>query len=554
MAAKLGKVTVIKFLIDNPLFTLFLIAAIGYPLGRIKIRGSSLGVAAVLFVGLAVGALDANLKLPEIIYQLGLVLFVYTIGLSSGPSFFASLRRKGLRYNLLIVAMLVFGALLSVAAYYALHFSPGLTAGIFSGSFTNTPALASALDYIKNYAPQANLDHLLSEPVIGYSVTYPMGILSALLAIGLLQWWFKTDYKAEAKSLPQLELGTNIQNRTIRITRPEATAIPIGELAHQHQWHVIFGRLQHQDQLSLSNDQVRFNIGDLVSVIGPEEQLECVTSFLGEVNSKQLDYDRNQIDFRRVFISNPQVAGHQLHDLNIYQQFGALATRVRRGDSDFLPQEDTVLQLGDRIRVVAPRDHMDEVSHFFGDSYRTLSEIDFLTFSLGLALGLLLGVIPFPLPGGMTIKLGAAGGPLLVAMVLGALGRTGPLVWNLPYSANLTLRQVGFILFLAGIGTRSGYAFLTTFVQGNGLSIFIVGALITFVISFCTLWIGHKLLKIPMGMAVGMLAGLLTQPAVLGFTLEQTDNELPNAGYAAVYPMAIIVKIIIAQLIVMVLK
>ena len=544
----------IQFLINNPLFTLFFVAAIGYPLGRIKFRGSSLGVAAVLFVGLAVGSLDANLKLPEIIYQLGLVLFVYTIGLSSGPSFFASLRRKGLRYNVLIVVMLLLGALLTVVAYYALHISPGLTAGIFSGSFTNTPALASALDYIKNYAPQANLDHLLNEPVIGYSVTYPMGILSALLAIGLMQWWFKVDYKAEAHSVTQLELGANIQNRTIRVTRPEATSIAIGDLAQQHHWNVIFGRLQHQKQLSLSNTHDSFCVGDLVSVIGSEEQVECVSQFLGEVHSVQLDYDRNQIDFRRVFVSNPQVAGHRLQDLNIYQQFGALATRVRRGDSDFLPHEDTVLQLGDRIRVVAPRKQMDDVTHFFGDSYRMLSEIDFLTFSFGLALGLLLGVIPFTLPGGIVIKLGAAGGPLLVAMVLGTLGRTGPLVWNLPYSANLTLRQVGFILFLAGVGTRSGYAFVTTFTQGNGLSIFIAGALITFTVSITTLWIAYKLLKIPMGMAIGMLGGLQTQPAVLGFTLEQTDNELPNMGYAAVYPMAIIVKIIVAQLLVIILK
>ena len=544
----------IQFLINNPLFTLFFVAAIGYPLGRIKIRGSSLGVAAVLFVGLAVGALDPNLKLPEILYQLGLVLFVYTIGLSSGPSFFASLRRKGLRYNLLIVAMLGIGALLTVVVYYALHLSPGLTAGIFSGSFTNTPALASALDYIKNYAPQANLDHLLSEPVIGYSVTYPMGIMSALLAIGLMQWWFKVNYKQEAQSVPQLEVGANIQNRTVRVTHPEATSIAIGELAQQHDWDVIFGRLQHQNHLSLSNAKDRFCVGDLVSVIGSEEQLEHVTHFLGEVHSDQLDYDRNQIDFRRVFVSNPSVAGHHLQELNIYKQFGALATRVRRGDVDFLPQENTILQLGDRIRVVAPRSQMDSVTHFFGDSYRMLSEIDFLTFSLGLALGLLLGVIPFPLPGGITIKLGAAGGPLLVAMVLGTIGRTGPLVWNLPYSANLTLRQVGFILFLAGVGTRSGYAFVTTFTQGNGLSIFLAGALITFAVSIVTLWVGYKLLKIPMGMLIGMLAGLQTQPAVLGFTLEQANNELPNIGYAAVYPMAIIVKILIAQILVIVLK
>ncbi len=544
----------IQFLIDNPLFTLFLVAAIGFPLGRIKVRGISLGVAAVLFVGLAVGALDPNLKLPEAIYQLGLVLFVYTIGLTSGPSFFASLRGKGIRSNILIVAMLALGALLTVGVHYLLNISPGLTAGMFSGQFTNTPALASALDYLKNFGDKAVMDRLLSEPVIGYSVTYPMGIISALLAIGFMQWWFKIDYKAEAKTVPQLELGMDIQNRTIRVTHPEVTEIPIGDLIRQHQWHVVFGRLQHQDHLTLSDMREHLCMGDLVSVVGPEDQIESVAQCLGEVNSQQLEYDRNEIDFRRVFVSNPSVAGHRIQDLNIYQQFGALATRIRRGDSEFLPQEDTVLQLGDRIRVVAPRTKMDSVSHFFGDSYRHLSEIDFLTFSFGLALGLLLGSIPFPLPGGLTLKLGAAGGPLLVAMILGTIGRTGPLVWNLPYSANLTLRQTGFVLFLAGVGTRSGYAFLTTFTQGNGLPIFIAGALITFICSILTLWIGYKLLKIPMGMVIGMVGGLQTQPAVLGFTVEQANNELPNTGYASVYPMAIITKIILAQLIVMLLK
>lgn len=544
----------IQFLIDNPLFTLFLVAAIGFPLGRIKVRGISVGVAAVLFVGLAVGALDPNLKLPESIYQLGLVLFVYTIGLSSGPSFFASIRGKGIRSNILIVLMLALGALMTVGVHYMLNISPGLTAGMFSGQFTNTPALASALDYLKNFGDKAVMDHLLSEPVIGYSVTYPMGIISALLAITFIQWWFKIDYKAEAKTVPQLELGMDIQNRTIRVTHPEVTEIPIGDLIRQHQWHVVFGRLQHQEQLTLSNTRDHLCVDDLVSVVGPEDQIESVARCIGEVNSLQLEYDRNEIDFRRVFVSNPSVAGHRIQDLDIYQKYGALATRIRRGDSEFLPQEDTVLQLGDRIRVVAPRTKMDSVSQFFGDSYRHLSEIDFLTFALGLAIGLLLGSIPFPLPGGLTLKLGAAGGPLLVAMILGTLGRTGPLVWNLPYSANLTLRQTGFVLFLAGVGTRSGYAFLTTFTQGNGLPIFVAGAVITFVISLLTLWIGYKLLKVPMGVVIGMLGGLLTQPAVLGFTVEQANNELPNTGYASVYPMAIIAKIIIAQLIVMLLK
>ncbi|MBZ0291513.1 MAG: transporter [Anaerolineae bacterium] len=543
----------IQFLIDNPLFMLFLIAAIGYPLGRIKIRGSSLGVAAVLFVGLAIGALDPNLKLPDVLYQLGLVVFVYTIGLSSGPGFFASLRRKGLRDNLFIAVMLMLATGLTIVIYGALRLTPALTAGMYAGSLTNTPALANVLDYIENYTPQTEIDQLLVEPVVGYSLTYPMGVIGMILGISLMQRLWKVDYTREARSLPESEAGKPLQGRTVHITAPEAAQATIEELVQQQGWDVIFGRLQHRGHVSLSNGQSRFEMGDLVSVIGSPEELDVVTAYLGKVSDEQLEFDRSLLDHRRVFVSNPRVVGHRLRDLNLPQHFGALVTRLRRGDVDFLPHEDTVLQPGDRVRVVAPRTHMDAVSAFFGDSYRSLSEIDFMTFSLGLALGLLLGLIPIPLPSGMTLRLGLAGGPLIVAMVLGRLGRTGPLVWSLPYSANLTLRQVGLILFLAGVGTRSGYAFVTTLTQGQGAAIFLAGASITFSVALATLWVGHQFLKIPMGLLIGMLSGLQTQPAVLGFALEQADNELPNIGYAAVYPTATIAKILVAQLLVVVL-
>jgi putative transport protein len=214
---------------------------------------------------------------------------------------------------------------------------------------------------------------------------------------------------------------------------------------------------------------------------------------------------------------------------------------------EFLPHGDTVLEPGDRVRVVARREHLDAVSTFFGNSYRALSEIDILTFSLGLAVGVLLGLVPIPLPGGVTVRLGLAGGPLVVALVLGAVQRTGPLVWALPYNANLTLRQVGLILFLAGVGTRAGHAFVTTLVQGAGPMLFAAGAAVTCATALGTLWVGYHLLRIPLGLLVGMLAGLQTQPAVLGFALERTRNDLPNVGYAAVYPIATIAKILLAQ-------
>jgi putative transport protein len=362
------------------------------------------------------------------------------------------------------------------------------------------------------------------------------------------------DYAGEALSLRELKATTvRLQNRTICVTRPEAAHTSIQELLHHHQWDVVFGRMRHAGQLILTNGQTHLAVGDLVSVVGTIEDLERVTAFLGETSNERLELDRTQLDYRRIFVSNPKVAGHRLRDLNLPQQFGATVTRVRRGDIEFLPHGDTVLELGDRLRVVTAPDRMEAVSAFLGDSYRALSEIDIMTFSLGVSLGLLLGFVPIPLPGGVTLELGMAGGPLIVAMILGTLGRTGPLVWNLPYSANLTLRQLGLILFLAGVGTRAGYAFMTTLTQGHGVLIFVAGAGITLAAALATLWVGYRLLKVPMSLLIGMLAGLQTQPAVLGFALEQTDNDLPNIGYATVYPVATITKILLAQLMLIVL-
>jgi putative transport protein len=199
------------------------------------------------------------------------------------------------------------------------------------------------------------------------------------------------------------------------------------------------------------------------------------------------------------------------------------------------------------VRVLGPVARLGEVAAFFGDSYRAASEVDVLTFGLGLALGLLLGALPLPLPGGVFASLGFAGGPLIVALVLGTVGRTGPMVWTLPFSASVTLRQFGLILFLAGIGTRAGNGFLATFASGSGLALCAAGAALTFATALLTLWIGHRVLEAPMSVVLGMVAGVHTQPAVLGYALEQTRNEIPNLGYASVYPAATIAKILLVQ-------
>jgi putative transport protein len=545
----------IALLAGNPLLLLFLVSALGYALGQIKVQGSSLGVAAVLFVGLAAGALDPRLVLPEIVFLLGLVIFVYTVGLSSGPGFFASFNRRGLRDNVLVLGVLLAAAAVALAAALLLGLKSTIAAGMFAGSLTNTPALAGLLDTLRTTVPADTLEAVLAEPVVGYSVAYPMGVLGVILAVWLGQRLWRIDYRQESERLRQFNLvEQEIYNSTVRVTHPEVTGIPLHTLSQQHAWEVIFTRHKRDDTLSLAGGDTELALGDRIAVLGAPEQVDRTTVVLGEAVAEHLEFDRSLYDFRRVFVSNPEIAGRRLADLNLPRRFGALVTRVRQGDIDLLADGNTVLELGDRVRVVAKRDQMRQLSDFFGDSYKALSEINLLSFGLGLTLGLLVGMIPIPLPGGITITLGYAGGPLLVALLLGALRRTGPVVWTLSYSANLILRQMGLILLLAGIGVRSGYTFLATFTQSGGYLIFLAGAAVTLTTALLTLWIGYKLLRIPYPMLTGMLSAVHTQPAVLGYALEQAENEIPNIGYALVFPTATIAKILLAQVIYLLLR
>lgn len=554
-ALRYNRSPMLDILIANPLLLLFVVSALGYLLGRIRFKGSSLGVAAVLFVGLAAGALHPDLSLPPVIFDLGLIIFVYTLGLSSGAGFFASFRRKGLRDNLFVLLMILIAAGFVAAAALLLDFSAPVAAGLFAGSLTNTPALAGLLETIGASAAPEQREALQTLPVVGYSVAYPMGVLGVILAALALQRLWRIDFHAETQALRRFQVVEQaLYNRTVRVTRPEAVGLPLRELRRRHTWDVVFGRMERDGELMIATGDTVLQMGDLLSVVGAPDDVDALVPVVGEATERHLELERSEYDFRRIFVSNPDVAGRSLRELALPQRFGALVTRVRRGDIDLLAHGDTVLELGDRVRVVSRRKDLTALSDYFGDSYRELSEINLLSFGLGLTAGLLLGLAPMPLPGGVTFRLGYAGGPLLVALVLGALRRSGPFVWVLPYSANLTLRQIGLSLLLAAIGVRSGHTFFTTLGASGGLSIFLAGAAITTLTALLALWVGYRWLKIPFPLLLGMLAGLHTQPAVLGYALEQADSELPNIGYALVFPLATISKIIVAQLLLSLLR
>ncbi|HSM93932.1 MAG TPA: TrkA C-terminal domain-containing protein [Anaeromyxobacteraceae bacterium] len=536
--------TILGFLAANPLVLLFLVAAIGYPIGQIRVRGSSLGVAAVLFVGLAAGALDPRLALPEIVYMLGLAIFVYTVGLANGRAFVATLRRDGVRQGAMAVAVLLFATALTAAFARSLRLDAALAAGLFAGSLTNTPALAAAIETLK----QIGFAGELSSPVVAYSIAYPMGVVGVILAVLLGLRVFRADLAGEGAQLAALGAWNEpLSNLTIHVTQDVGT-LCVEELVRGLRWKVIFGRLQRDGAMALVTHETRLRRGDLVTAVGTASELARVTARLGEEAAEGIDLDRSEFDLRRVFVSNAEVVARPLRELDLEHRFDAVVTRVRRGDVELLPSDDMMREMGDRVRILGPARRLAEVAAFFGDSYRAASEVDVLTFGLGLALGLLLGALPLPLPGGAHISLGFAGGPLLVALVLGTVERTGPLLWSLPWGANTTLRQIGLVLFLAGIGTRAGPGFLRTFAGWEGATLFAAGAVVTFTTAFAALWAAHRLLGIPLSLAIGMVAGIHTQPAVLGFAVEQTKNEIPHLGYAAVYPVATIAKILLVQL------
>ena len=535
----------IALLGENELLLLFVVAALGYGVGSIRIYGNQLGVSAVLFVGLLFGALDKNLQLSNLIFLLGLAIFVYTVGLSSGPGFMSAFQGKGKRSLGFILIMTILSGFIAVGMYHVFGFSAATTAGLFSGSSTNTAALAGLLDSIPKRFSQAEQEGLIESAVVGYSITYPMGVVGGMIAIVLTERLFGIDFKGEANALRhEYPIDNSINNLSITVTNEEIQGRAVRDLIKQNGWTAVFGRYRRGDDTSLANWDTTFVLGDRVAVVGRDEDLSEIQALLGEQADSEITREISTYSPHRVFVSNPDVAGKRIAALNLNEDFSAVITRVRRGDVDLLARGDTVIELGDRIRFVAREKDVPELVKLFGDSYQALSQINLLSFGLGMAAGLLLGMITFALPGGISFRLGFAGGPLIVALVLGALRRTGPIVWTLPYSANLTLRQIGLIFLLAAVGIRSGHTFVETLQTGGAGWIFLAGSVVSLGTAFLILIVGYKLLKMPFSILTGMVAN---QPAILDFALTRVGNQLPTFGYALMFPLGLILKIVYVQ-------
>lgn len=522
---------VLRFLAEEPLLLLMLLLAVGSAFGALRFRSIGLGPAAVLFSAVALSSLaatyDIDLTIPAEVGTLGLVLFTYTVGIVSGPSFFSSLRR-GWKPMLMVVGVFVaVGALALGLGRTALGLTPAQIAGTFAGALTNTPALAAATE--------ASGDPV--GPTVGYSLAYLFGVIGSLIVVGLL-----LSRRGDADSGP-----TPLVNVVVRVDRTQAMGIE--ELQRRHGGRIVVARVQHGEEnpviMAEEGDVLRRN--DLLTVVGPQDEVMEVVDDLGHLSSHNLNQSRD-LDYRRITLSNSKLAGRTLGQLQLNEKFRANVTRVRRGDIDFVANRDFIVQLGDRLRVIAPATRIPQISAHLGDSERGLSDINPIGFALGLVVGVAIGLVEIPVPGG-GFALGEAAGTLVVGLIFGRLGRIGPVVLSMPHSAATTLSTFGMLTFLAYAGSRAGGGFVSALSSDLGWKVLLLGFILTSISAGLIAVLGARVLRIDRTELAGMIGGANTQPSALAFANERTNfDQRVGVGYALVYPAAMVAKILIAQI------
>jgi putative transport protein len=518
-------------MLNNPLLLVCLAIGCGALLGRISIKKISLGVAGVLFAGVMWGYVEPTVKPPDALATFGLALFVYAIGLSSSDFLFEAWSHGGWRY--LLIPPIAIGAAFGVDVCVAqiLNIPASTAAGVFSGALTNTPSLAAATTALGQKG---------SEATLGYAIAYPLGVLIPIL---ILSWPFRRE---------TLDVGDKLVSVAIKVCNVNEPGESVAGLLERYSLLVRFARcVRGDEQFAISGNSV-IKKGDIVTIVGLSCDVRDATEKLGTEYDGNVLNDRSQLDIRRIFVSNPEICGKTLRKVGIFRKYEGIVTRVRRGDTDFIPTAETTIMPGDRLRVIAPREQLSAISEFIGDSYHEASEFNILTFGLGLAMGIALGTVDISLPMGLgTFEIGPVAGCLIVALTLGAIGRTGPLTWYLPYGVSMSLRQLGLVVFLACAGIRAGSLLHTAPLN---ISALVLGACITTVTCLVTIALARIIAGKSWPFIGGILAGVQTQPAVLGFAVGRCGNDRVEAGYAEAYPLSMLLKIVFVQIFLLVMK
>jgi len=517
-----------SFLSSQPILTLFLVIALGYAAGELAVAGFSLGVGAVLFVGLLVGAVAPEAAPPAMLSTVGLILFFYGIGIQYGKPFIAGLTSPaGQRQNLIAVVSLIGGGL--VAALLTAQFAiPAATAaGLFSGALVNTAALQSVTEKVGGELP-----------AVGYGVAYPLGVLGPILSIYFAQKLLRPQVKVpEPKGVMEIEVVVN---------QSAAIGKPLSELMIQMPPEVQIVAVRQDGHNRMPKGSLKLRAGDDVLLVGEGKPLAEAKRLLGEETAGQIALDHRDLDDLDIYVSKPAVIGRRLGELKLSEHPRCSIISVQRGDAVMYPHPGLVLESGDRIWAVAERNQFKAVRDFFGNSARSTAEVSYLSLGIGMVLGVLFGLIPFPLPGLGTFSFGAAGGAMIVSLILGWRGRTGHLNWTIPPSANLTLRNFGLTLFLAVVGMRSAQQFVTT-VQQTGFLLVGVGLAITLSVVLIALLLGYGLMRLPYDEVLGIVAGVTGNPAILAYASASVPTNKPELGYAIVFPTSTIIKIVAVQ-------
>ena len=513
-----------RFLEQSPMLALFAAIGLGYALGQISFGGFSLGVGAVLFAGLAIGIVAPKAAPPGLVSSIGLVMFLYGIGIQYGKQFFAGLKGPGLKWNLLAAAGVLGALAIALLLGAAYGVSPGHAVGLFAGSLTSTPTLQAALDAAGT-----------QEPAIGYSVAYPFGVIGPILGLFAFALVFRPRVAPAPAPLQPLE-----------ITLGEAGSASVAELMAGLPPGVELVAVRQGGANRLPDAQARLAAGDGVLLVGHPDALEKARLTLGRADAGSIAKDRGSLDLMRLFVSRPAAVGARIGDLVFPEGVVAKVAEVRRGDAVLFPAPDLVLEYGDRVGVIAPREAIPSLRKYFGDSLKSTAEFSYVSVGLGMSLGVLLGLASVPIPGIGSLSLGLAGGPLLVSLLLGRLGRTGSLSWHIPLAANLTLRNFGLTLFLAAVGLGSGAPFVETIAK-TGFTFLAVGAAIVLGAVASVILLGHTLFRMSTDDLFGLVSGVTGNPAILVYANRILPSDRIDVAYATVFPSMTILKIICVQ-------
>ncbi|EGK4253241.1 TPA: putative transporter [Escherichia coli] len=534
---------------------LALVAVVGLFIGNVKFRGIGLGIGGVLFGGIIVGhfvsqaGMTLSSDMLHVIQEFGLILFVYTIGIQVGPGFFASLRVSGLRLNLFAVLIVIIGGLVTAILHKLFDIPLPVVLGIFSGAVTNTPALGAGQQILRDLGtPMEMVDQM----GMSYAMAYPFGICGILFTMWMLRVIFRVNVETEAQQHESSRTngGALIKTINIRVENPNLHDLAIKDVPILNGDKIICSRLKREETLKVPSPDTIIQLGDLLHLVGQPADLHNAQLVIGQEVDTSLSTKGTDLRVERVVVTNENVIGKRIRDLHFKERYDVVISRLNRAGVELVASGDISLQFGDILNLVGRPSAIDAVANVLGNAQQKLQQVQMLPVFIGIGLGVLLGSIPVFVPGfPAALKLGLAGGPLIMALILGRIGSIGKLYWFMPPSANLALRELGIVLFLSVVGLKSGGDFVNTLVNGEGLSWIGYGALITAVPLITVGILARMLAKMNYLTMCGMLAGSMTDPPALAFA----NNLHPTSGaaalsYATVYPLVMFLRIITPQL------